>query len=476
MVLDGAGGPGDRPLMAGHDPSAPAHTPRGGGDLTLNTAAWYGDERLELPLPTHWETTVFRPELGSEITVDELRSAVSRPVGQRRISTLARGASRPVIVVDDPTRPTPAARVMPLLLDELAEAGIAAEAIQIVIATGTHGRPTAGTAVAKIGAETASRCRVHVHDHRRDSVRMGSTSFGTPVFVDRVVAGSDFVIGVGGVYPQHTTWFGGGAKLMLGVLGERSIASLHYRHWRQTTRYALDTDFRQDLNEVADIVGLRTSVLLHVDDQRQIVRATVGEPRAAFADAALVARDAFEAPGPGDADVVIANAYPMDTSLTFASSKGTVPLRFARPAASRVLIAACAEGGGRHGLFPLVNVPPLHYRVQWLRRQLVQREELGDKVWFRVKSGLRRSARSEPSSAPHEDVRPIHLVRPGREGSSLGVTIAGIIDSPSWDAAVATVDAEQNGRRPLRVRVYACAPLQTLAFENDWAETYEGGE
>jgi len=50
------------------------------------------------------------------------------------------------------------------------------------------------------------------------------------VLVDREVLAGDPMIGVGGVYPQHSTGFGGGTKLALGVLGKRSIVALHYGH------------------------------------------------------------------------------------------------------------------------------------------------------------------------------------------------------------------------------------------------------
>jgi nickel-dependent lactate racemase len=53
------------------------------------------------------------------------------------------------------------------------------------------------------------------------------------VLVNRHVAAADYVIGIGGVYPQNSTGFGGGAKLALGVLGRRSIVNLHYGYKAQ---------------------------------------------------------------------------------------------------------------------------------------------------------------------------------------------------------------------------------------------------
>jgi nickel-dependent lactate racemase len=79
------------------------------------------------------------------------------------------------------------------------------------------------------------------------------------------VLGSDFVLGVGGIYPQHSTGFGGGSKLALGVLGKRSIMHLHYTHPSMDGSYDIESDFRRDLDEVARMIGLRTSITVHVE-------------------------------------------------------------------------------------------------------------------------------------------------------------------------------------------------------------------
>ena len=53
------------------------------------------------------------------------------------------------------------------------------------------------------------------------------------MLVNRHVAAADYVIGIGGAYPQNSTGFGGGAKFALGVLGRRSIVNLHYGYTAQ---------------------------------------------------------------------------------------------------------------------------------------------------------------------------------------------------------------------------------------------------
>jgi SAM-dependent methyltransferase len=61
---------------------------------------------------------------------------------------------------------------------------------------------------------------------------------------------------------------------------------------------------------------------------------------------------------PEGADVVISNTYPNDVSLTFGRMKGMVPLHaWALPRATRIAVAACTEGIGRHNLFHLLLAP-----------------------------------------------------------------------------------------------------------------------
>lgn len=429
--------------------------------LELGSGAWCGDFTVPVQIPDDWTVEIHWPATPPELTDEEILASLRRPVGQAPIRDLVAGCTQPVILVDDLTRPTPLDRVLPLVLAELEAAGIRNEAVTIVMATGTHGAPgLPGAFAKKVGELAASRCQLRVHDHLRDVVRVGRTSFGTPVLVDRHVASADYVIGVGGIYPQHTTWFGGGSKLVLGVLGERSIANLHYRHWSLNARYALDNEFRQDLNEVAILAGLRTSVAVHVDARRRPVRVTAGDPKAFYAEAARYSAEAFRAPPPGDADVVVCNAYPMDVSLTAACTKGTIPFKHASPTASRLLVAACPEGNGHHGLFPFVDVPRYHYRIQRLRRQLIGRDHLVQKA----RSELRRL---RPSGAPASAAQspepwPIHMFRPVPDAPEADAAGAGITISPTWADLLAYVKHEQGAGRRLRAVVYPCAPLQTL--------------
>jgi lactate racemase len=435
--------------------------------------AWYGDQTVDVHFPDDWNVIAHWPRTPRPLKDDDVLQALRQPCGQLPIRKMARGRSRPVIIVDDCTRPTPVARVLPHILEELQSAGIPAKDVGIVVATGTHGPPGDSALRQKLGDVAWSHCPVHLHDDQRELVHLGRDSRGAPVLVNHHVAAADYVLGIGGVYPQNSTGFGGGAKLALGVLGRRSIVNLHYGNPSEQGSYNVDNDFRRELDEIADMVRLETSICLHVDAHREAVRITTGDHRAFYRDAVAFARGPYRAAPPQDADLVVANAYPMDLSLTSLRSKAITPLLRAAPRSSRVLIAGCPEGVGRHGLYPFLDRSPAA-RLRHLYRHLLVHPRQVPRAAASKAAGLLQSTssralsrraggrtRAEASNGLRRTAaRPIWLYTPNaalstRSGRSFRVT-------DSWDEILGQIRMEQAGR-PLRVALYPCSPLQVLS-------------
>jgi nickel-dependent lactate racemase len=442
---------------------------------TLRTGAWYGDRSESLEFPSSWRVTIHRPQTPPPLADAQIAASLESPVGQEPIRALARGKSRPLILVDDLTRPTPADRVLPLLLRQLEEAGIRSGDVRIMLAQGTHEHAPGDALARKVGSEAARACRLLVHDHRAATVRVGRTSLGTPVCVNPEVMAADLLIGVGGVYPQRSTGFGGGSKLALGVLGRPSIVHLHYARPSMDGSYDIDNEFRRDLDEIAAMIGLRTMVTVHVDGERRIVRAVSGDHFAFYREAAAFSRFAYSAPPPGDVDVVISNAYPLDVSLTFMRSKGMAPLFKSEPSASRVVVAACSEGIGNHGLFPFVNAPRFDGLRQRVRRASVMPPQT---LLTEAARGMRRVTSrlsgthlpgASQAAAGRRRRGPIHLYSPVGGAAGLPSEIPiwtgqpdRITVAPSWAEVLRHLSSEQGGREALDVVVYSCASMQVI--------------
>ncbi len=423
-------------------------------ELRLRTAAWYGDRLLRLALPPYWQVKVVWPSTPPPLTDDQIAAALATPVGQPPIKSLCTGKRRPVVIVDDLNRPTPADRVLPRLLEQFRAAGIRPDQVRILIATGTHEPPTHEAASRKVGPEVARVCQVITHSALERGTRIGRTSFGTPIEVNTVLADSDFVIGIGGVYPNHTAGFGGGSKLALGVLGLRSIMHLHYGHRPVGWSNDPASSFRQELDEIASAIGLHTTVCLHINAEREVVRVASGDHSMYYAAEVSFVRRTYSAPAPGSADVVISNAYPNDLSLTFSSMKGFVPLSRCTPRASRIGIASCGEGLGRHELVSPDSSLSGRLRHVVRRVSIMTPAEATAKVAARLRRGL---AAKPEKLAPK---RSIWVYQPNPDGETL--SCSGMTVRHSWPEIIDAVVSEQSHKRALDVVVYPCAPLMCL--------------
>jgi len=449
-------------------------------DRQLRTDTWHADSPLSLGFPSGWKVTVHWPNTPPRLSDDEVLHCLASPAGQAPLRELCRGKSCPLILIDDVNRPTPAARILPYVLKEFEAAGIPPSQVTILVARGSHGEPHAESMLLKVGKETASRCRVLLHDPYRNTTRIGKTSFGTPVHVNREVPAADFVMGIGGIYPNNTAGFGGGAKLALGVLDIRVISQLHRKHkgvgWG--TQGTVNT-FRADIEEIARMIGLETVITAHVDADRELMRLRCGDYRLYYNEEVAFAREAFRAPKPGTADVVISNAFPNDLSLTFVHMKGIYPLRSAAPGASRIVLGACREGEGFHGVYPIVRVPFLHEQRDRLRRiSLMTPGEMAKKIAGRLTGKAHsngklaaatvavaqpQSAVARPQAAQQatQPKNPIWLYRTVNHSDALPSPVRGIKTVSDWNQILEIVRKEQ-GRDDLNVVVYPCAPLQVL--------------
>jgi lactate racemase len=431
--------------------------------ISIKTGAWYGDAQIDLPVPSGWEVNVLWPATPTPLTTEEMASILEHPVGQLPLAEMCRGKKRPVIIVDDLNRPTPVSQIMPLLIRSIRAADIPLENITILMATGTHGSPGRGAFLKKVGNEAAS-CRLLIHDCFKDVVKIGATTYGTPVFVNKAILESDTVIGVGGIYPNHTAGFGGGSKLAIGVLGIRTIYHLHFRNkaikWGNTNT---DNKFRRELDEIAEMIGMKMNVSLIIDANRNIIKIYCGDQRKYFPEAVSFYLKTFGAPQPDDdADVVISNAYPNDLSLIFARMKGFVPLNNCRRSASRIAIASCNEGLGLHHIWPFVNVPRFH-KVRHVLRVLsvLTVRDIINKMHRILRRAL--MPHFKPQGADNgKPSNPVWLYRTGDQAVKLPHKVPEINITSEWHEIIEAVSKEQSNHDNLKVLVYPCSFLQVI--------------
>ena len=106
------------------------------------------------------------------------------------------------------------------------------------------------------------------------------------------------------------------------------------------------TELRRDMVAVARTVGLDFIANVVLNRERRISGLFAGDLVLAHERGIESARMMYEASLIPEADVVIADMYPFDTSWQFAHDRGLWPFDGAQKKVSRVVIAACPSGVG----------------------------------------------------------------------------------------------------------------------------------
>jgi nickel-dependent lactate racemase len=327
--------------------------------VAIPSRAWYGDIDLELDFPQGWEVHMLGPKDAPRVTPAQIETAFANPIGTRRLSELARGRRSAAIVVDDLSRPTPAAELVPYALRELAEAGVPKEEIRFVAGGGSHRPLTREELAKKVGADIVEQYEVTSHDFMAGDLRgLGNLPDGTPLYFNRVVADADFKMTIGGIYPHGSVGFGGGSKLILpGVAGFATMFHFHTfyanRGQGNIERTGDVPDHRDASEAAAKALGLDAVVNVVLNSRRQIAGVFVGDFVQAHRAGARYAKGVYATPIPerlrNDAALIVLNAYPLDSD-PIQTGKALWPRQHFTQAYTLVVNPA-VDGICYHGLF-----------------------------------------------------------------------------------------------------------------------------
>jgi nickel-dependent lactate racemase len=351
--------------------------------ITVPFGIWH-DRNVELNFPDDWNVIVVESEFQPPVLSDyEIRAAMHAPIGSPMISQLAKGRKSAVIIVDDTTRPTPAHRVIPFVLEELQAGGIEDDDILFVIGLGMHRPMTRMDMAMKVGADIVNRFSVINHDLDGRFVHVGETSRGTPIYINEEVMARDLKLTIGGVIPHGGAGFSGGGKLILpGVSSYETIRYNHTSGLKGARGGNLDNnEFRLDIEEVAGKMGLDATVNVMINSQREITGVFVGDLVKAHRQAAEFSRKCCTVTLVQQPDIVVTNSYPEDLTLRYATC-GAWPFGTVREGGTKILIAGCPEGTGYHRLYGSPPTPGLRQIKALQQGQPMSNQERKDFIMF----------------------------------------------------------------------------------------------
>ncbi|GIK39485.1 MAG: hypothetical protein BroJett011_33180 [Chloroflexota bacterium] len=313
---------------------------------------------VELPDQTDIVTSRFVPGLPDEAAA--LRTALRRPIDSLPLAAKVKPGDKVVIAHSDITRATPNERILPVLLAELAEVGVARQDITLLNALGTHRQQTEAELRQMLGDAIVDnyRCLQHNAYDEANLVSLGQTSFGYPVRINRTFMEADVRILTGFIEPHFFAGFSGGPKGVLPALaGAESVLTNHGRdmiaHPNATWGVIEGNPIWEEMRDVA----LRTNptFLLNVtlNARREITGVFAGDMLTAHTAGCVFVRDRAMAPVDEAYDIVITtnSGYPLDQNLYQAVKGMSAANQIVRDGGVIIIAAACADGLPDHGRY-----------------------------------------------------------------------------------------------------------------------------
>jgi len=362
--------------------------------------------------------TVLEPRFVPGLPDEEgaFREAVARPVDSAPLRERVRSGDRVAVVIPDITRPFPAWRVLPWLLDALPH--VPRERITVIVGGGTHRPATRRELDCLVGRAVLEAVEVVNHSAFDDAslAPTGARAGDSPVRLNRHYVAADRRIVLGFIEPHFFAGFSGGYKgVFPGVADIASILHYHRPGVIEDPRSTWGVLAGNPTQEQIRALGSRPPVdfLLNVtlNRQRQITGFFCGDPvRAHERGCASVWETATTVcDGPFPLVVTSNSGAPLDQNL-YQSVKGmSAAEQIVRPGGLIVMASRCNDGFPAHGNF--ARLLRESASAEDLLRTVRTTDARVDDQWEAQKLALvLRTARVALfSELPPESVRQAHL-------------------------------------------------------------------
>ena len=318
----------------------------------MNITLKYHTETIEIAIPDQNLQGILKPQevSGGLSERDILTHALQYPIEAPLLNEVVTPGEKIVIVTSDITRPMPSAKVLPLLVDTLNQAGIPDADITVVFGLGIHRKHTPEEHAKLVGRDLYQRL-LCVDSDPADVVNLGTTSRGTPVVLFRPVVEADRRICLGNIDYHYFAGFSGGMKaIMPGISTREAIQANHCRMVEDaaSTGKLEGNPVREDIDEVFRFMPVDYILNVVLDEQKQIISAFAGDVFHAHR-AGCQYLDSFykvEIETPADIVLVTSGGFPKDINLYQAQKALDNAKHAVKEGGVIIWAAACTEGFG----------------------------------------------------------------------------------------------------------------------------------
>lgn len=312
----------------------------------------YGQGQLPVNLPDG-QTTVIEPTHAPGLPDERgaMVEALEKPLGAPPLRQWIKPGDRVCITFSDLTRATPNERIIPWLLEHLAD--VPRDHITLVNQVGTHRPNTRAELERMLTPEVVQHYRVlnHEPENAAAHLQVGTTHDGTPALINRHVVEADVRIVTGFIEPHFFAGFSGGPKgIMPGTAALQTVVSNHGARNIGDSNAAFGltegNPIWEEMREIALRVGPSFLLNVTLNTARAITGVFAGDLiQAHRTGCAFVRQSAMQrVPAPFDLVLTTNSGYPLDLNLYQGVKGMSAGARILRPGGTLILACECREG------------------------------------------------------------------------------------------------------------------------------------
>jgi lactate racemase len=316
-------------------------------------------DKLEAEIDERSVIGVIEPnevEIGDETEV--IRQALANPIGSPSLKEFLKGARDVLFIVNDPTRPTPTARIIDMIQDD-----IAGHNVSFIIATGIHRAPTEEEYIQVFSEKYYKKYKdvIHSHDAKKDEmVFLGTSKNGTEMKVNKRGVDAHKIVIISSVEPHYFAGYTGGRKSFLPGIAAHSTIEQNHKLALKREACALrlkGNPVHEDMIDALSTVKKEIFTISTVlDKNHRIYAATAGDIYKSMEAAVAKAEEVFVAKIPQKADIVVSVVkFPSDIDL-YQAQKGIDNAKYAlKEGGILLLVAKCRMGIGEESFVKLLS-------------------------------------------------------------------------------------------------------------------------
>lgn len=325
----------------------------------IDTKVHYGDEQIECTLPK--QTSIqFLKEPKKIITPQKFRNKF-----RQHLEFTRPDLSSAVLVIADKTRLCGYPDYLPVVIEQLENAGLDQENFKIIIAYGTHAPQSEQECHLAYGKEVFNKYEFVHHDcsDKAHFSLWGTTTRDTPIFVRKDLLAASTVITMGAICHHYFAGYGGGRKLLFPGCGEKESIYTNHSLYLDKKSGALatgcqpgkmeDNPLAEDLFEIEKVFSADISIHGILSSKGELCDLLVGKGSDFFKDACKRHADNFEVSGQQFETVIASTGgYPKDINFIQSHKAIHNAAMFVADGGTLIIYCECRDGIGSTTFLP----------------------------------------------------------------------------------------------------------------------------